>query len=277
VEVVSVDTFLDQQVDRAIALGIRSFLLFGVPSLKDDGASESFSADGVVQRALRRFRSRGDDVVLISDVCACAYTDHGHCGIVVDGRLDNDETLELLGRIAVSHAEAGAHVVAPSAAADGMVAAIREDLDRAGFADTAIMSYAVKYASAYYGPFRDAAHSAPAFGDRRTYQMNPANRREALAEARLDQAEGADLLIVKPALPCLDIISAVRRRSRVPVVGYSVSGEYAMIKAAAQNGWIDERRVVLESLTAIRRAGADAVITYHATDVAQWLREEQGR
>jgi porphobilinogen synthase len=267
----SVDEALDREVDRIRAVGIAAVLLFGIPAAKDEIGSENFADDGIVQRALRRLRERHPDLLLISDLCCCEYTSHGHCGIVRNGTVDNDATLEILGRAAVSHASAGADIIAPSGMMDGMVAAIRSSLDAAGHSDRAILSYAVKYASAFYGPFRDAAESAPAFGDRRDYQMDPANLREAVLEAGLDEAEGADLLMVKPALAYLDVVRAVRERTQLPLVAYNVSGEYAMVKAAARQGWLDERRVVLEALTGMRRAGADAIITYHAKAAAGWL------
>jgi porphobilinogen synthase len=267
----SVDQALDREVDRIEALGITAVILFGLPASKDPVGSENFSDDGIVQQALRRLRSRRRELLLITDVCCCEYTSHGHCGIVRDGSVDNDATLEVLGRVAVSHARAGADLLAPSGMMDGMVRAIRCALDQAGFADRAILSYAVKYASAFYGPFREAADSAPAFGDRRQYQMDPANVREALIEAALDEAEGADLLMVKPALAYLDVVRAVRERTGLPLVAYNVSGEYAMVKAAARAGWIDERKVVLEALAGMRRAGADAIISYHAKEAAGWL------
>jgi porphobilinogen synthase len=269
----SVDEMLDHEIDDVRALGIPAVILFGIPAAKDEIGSENFSDTGIVQRALQRLRKRYPDLLLITDVCCCEYTSHGHCGVLRGDAVDNDATLELLGRVAVSHAAAGADVVAPSGMMDGMVAAIRAALDGTGNADTAILSYAVKYASGFYGPFREAAESAPTFGDRRQYQMDPANVREALLEAALDEAEGADFLIVKPALAYLDIVRAVREQSNLPLVTYNVSGEYAMVKAAARLGWIDERRVVLEALLGMRRAGADAIITYHAKDVAGWLRE----
>jgi porphobilinogen synthase len=268
---ISADEILDREVDDIRSLGIPAVLLFGIPAGKDDVGSENFSDDGIVQRALRRVRERHPDLLLITDLCCCEYTSHGHCGVLRDGAVDNDATLEILGRAAVTHARAGADIVAPSGMMDGMVAAIRSALDQAGNTDTAILSYAVKYASAFYGPFREAAESAPAFGDRRQYQMDPANVREALLEAALDEAEGADMLMVKPALAYLDVVRAVRERTQLPLVAYNVSGEYAMVKAAARAGWIDECRVVLEALTGMRRAGADAIISYHAKDVATWL------
>jgi porphobilinogen synthase len=273
----SVDVMLDREVDQIRSLGIPAVVLFGIPATKDETGSENYSEDGIVQRALRRIRERHPDLLLITDVCCCEYTSHGHCGIVRDGSVDNDSTLEILARTALTHVRAGADIVAPSGMMDGMVAAIRTALDSAGHSDTAILSYAVKYASAFYGPFREAAESAPAFGDRRQYQMDPANVREALLEASLDEAEGADLLMVKPALAYLDVVRAVREQTRLPLVAYNVSGEYAMVKAAARLGWIDECRVVLEALTGMRRAGADAIISYHAKDVATWLRTEEAR
>jgi porphobilinogen synthase len=272
----SVDQSLDREVDRIRELGISSVLLFGLPAAKDEIGSENFADNGIVQQALRRLRARHPDLLLLTDVCCCEYTSHGHCGVLRDGSVDNDATLEIIGRVAVTHAAAGADIVAPSGMMDGMVAALRAALDGAGHADRGILSYAVKYASAFYGPFREAADSAPAFGDRREYQMDPANVREALLEAALDEAEGADLLMVKPALAYLDVVRAVRERTSLPLVAYNVSGEYSMVKAAARLGWIDERRVVLESLTGMRRAGADAIITYHAKDAAAWLAEERG-
>ena len=270
----SADEKLDREVDDIRERGISAVILFGLPATKDEQGSENFAEDGIVQRALRRLRERHPDLLLITDLCCCEYTSHGHCGIVRQGSVDNDATLEILGRVGVSHARAGADIVAPSGMMDGMVAAIRSALDSAGHLETAILSYAVKYASAFYGPFREAANSAPAFGDRRQYQMDPANLREALLEAALDEAEGADLLMVKPALAYLDVVRAVRERTQLPLVAYNVSGEYAMVKAAARHGWIDECRVVLEELTGMRRAGADAIISYHAKDAAIWLRAE---
>lgn len=267
----SVDAVLDREVDRVVSLGIPAVILFGLPASKDTVGSENFDPDGIVQQALRRIRDRAPGLTLITDVCCCEYTDHGHCGVIRNDTVDNDETLLVLSRVAVSHAEAGADMLAPSGMMDGMVGAIRSALDDAGYSERAILSYAVKYASAFYGPFREAADSAPAFGDRRGYQMDPANVREALTEARLDEQEGADMLMVKPALAYLDVLRAVRERTTLPVVAYNVSGEYAMVKAAAAAGWIDERSIVLEALTAMRRAGASAIITYHAKDVAEWL------
>ncbi|HET6836475.1 MAG TPA: porphobilinogen synthase [Gemmatimonadales bacterium] len=272
----SVDEMLDREVDTVRARGISAILLFGLPAAKDEVGSENYSEDGIVQRALRRIRDQHPDLLIITDVCCCEYTSHGHCGLVRNGTVDNDATLEILSRVSVTHAQAGADVVAPSGMMDGMVAAIRTSLDESGYLETAILSYAVKYASGFYGPFREAADSAPAFGDRRQYQMDPANLREALLEAALDEAEGADLLMVKPALAYLDVVRAVRERTQLPLVAYNVSGEYAMVKAAARQGWIDECRVVLEALTGMRRAGADAIISYHAKDAALWLKGENG-
>lgn len=252
-------------------LGIPSVLLFGIPSKKDEEASGAYDADGIVQRAVSAIKDATPDLVVITDVCLCEYMSHGHCGVIEKGKILNDDSLELLTRAAVSHAEAGADIVAPSDMMDGRVAAIRRGLDESGFSDTAILSYAVKYASAFYGPFRDAAESAPKFGDRKTYQMDPANVREALREARLDEKEGADILMVKPALAYLDVISKVRVATNLPVAAYNVSGEYSMIKAAAQKGWIDEKAVMMETLLAIRRAGADLIVTYFAKEAAKVL------
>jgi len=270
----SVDEVLEREVERIRALDVAGVILFGIPATKDEVGSENYSDEGIVQRGIRLLRDRFPDLLIITDVCCCEYTSHGHCGILRGEAVDNDATLDVLGRVAVSHARAGADIVAPSGMMDGMVAAIRAALDGAGFQDNAILSYAVKYASAFYGPFREAADSAPAFGDRRQYQMDPSNVREGLLEAALDEAEGADLLMVKPALAYLDVVRAVRERTDLPLVAYNVSGEYAMVKAAARQGWIDERRVVLEALTGMRRAGADAIITYHAKEAARWLAEE---
>jgi porphobilinogen synthase len=248
-------------------------ILFGIPAHKDPLGQENFAEDGIVQQAIRAIKDANPATLAMTDACLCEYTDHGHCGIVREGNILNDETLDILGRVAVSHAAAGADVVAPSGMMDGMVRAIRAALDGAGYTDVSILSYAVKYASAFYGPFRDAAQSAPAFGDRRTHQMDPANAREALREAQLDADEGADMLMVKPALAYLDVIRRVRERFDLPVAAYNVSGEYSMIKAAAARGWLDERAAALETLTAIRRAGADLILTYHAKDAARWLQQ----
>jgi porphobilinogen synthase len=271
----SVDESLDREADRVEALGIPAVILFGLPAEKDEVGTENFAEDGIVQRALRRLRDRHADLLLITDVCCCEYTSNGHCGVLRGETVDNDATLEILGRVAVSHAGAGADIVAPSGMMDGMVAAIRAALDAGGHGDRAILSYAVKYASGFYGPFREAAGSTPAFGDRRQYQMDPANLREGLLEAALDEAEGADMLMVKPALAYLDVVRAVRERTHLPLLAYNVSGEYAMVKAAARLGWVDERKLVLEALTGMRRAGADAIITYHAKEAAAWLAEER--
>ena len=251
------------------ALGIGGVILFGLPREKDALGSEGYADDGVVQKAVASIRAECRELVVMTDVCLCEYTSHGHCGVVDGGEILNDPTLDLLAKMAVSHARAGAHVVAPSDMMDGRVGAIRRALDHAGFADTAILAYAAKYASAFYGPFREAADSTPQFGDRRGYQMDPANVREALREVRLDVEEGADMVMVKPALPYLDVIRAVRECSDRPVAAYNVSGEYAMVKAAAARGWIDESRIVEETLTSIRRAGADVILTYHAKDFAR--------
>ncbi len=251
-------------------LGIGGVILFGLPEGKDPVGSQGYAEDGVVQQAVRAMRAACPDLLVMTDVCLCEYTSHGHCGVVEGGEVRNDPTLELLARMAVSHARAGAQVVAPSDMMDGRVGAIRAALDAAGFTDVALLSYAAKYASAYYGPFREAADSAPQFGDRRGYQMDPANAREALREVRLDVQEGADMVMVKPALPYLDVIRAVRESVDLPVAAYNVSGAYAMLKAAAQRGWLDEKRAVLETLTCIARAGADVILTYHAKDFARW-------
>ncbi|MGH2763332.1 MAG: porphobilinogen synthase, partial [Thermoleophilaceae bacterium] len=258
---------------EAHGLGVPAVLLFGLPAEKDELASGAYDDEGVVQLAVRALKEAHPDLVAITDVCLCGYTSHGHCGVVLDGgAVDNDATLELLARTAISHARAGADAVAPSDMMDGRVGALRAQLDAEGFTDLPIVAYSAKFASAFYGPFREAADSAPAFGDRRTYQMDPANAEEAVREALLDVSEGADVVMVKPALPYLDVIRRVKEATRVPVAAYNVSGEYAMVKAAAAVGHLDERAVVLESLTAIRRAGADIVITYHAKEAARWLR-----
>jgi porphobilinogen synthase len=259
------------EAEECAALGIQALLLFGIPEEKDEEGSGAWDEDGIVQRSLRAVRERVPHLVLVTDVCLCEYTSHGHCGVLDGEEVANDETLELLARTAVSHVEVGADAVAPSDMMDGRVAAIRAALDDAGFESTPILAYAAKYASAFYGPFREAADSAPAFGDRRGYQMDPANVREALRECELDVAEGADLLMVKPALPNLDVIRAVRERFDLPVAAYNVSGEYAMIKAAGAADWMDERAAALESLTAIKRAGADVIVSYWAKELARWL------
>ncbi len=260
-----------REVEELVRLGVQAVILFGIPEEKDERASGAWEDDGIVQRALRALRPRFPELVLMTDVCLCEYTSHGHCGVIVDGEVHNDQSLELLAHTAVSHVEAGADVVGPSDMMDGRVAAIRDALDDRGFESTPILAYSAKYASAFYGPFREAADSTPSFGDRRGYQMDPANVREALRECELDLEEGADALMVKPALPYLDVIRAVRETFDVPVAAYNVSGEYAMVKAAAQNGWLDERQAALESLTAIKRAGADLILSYWTKDLAQWL------
>ena len=254
------------EASSAFDKGVRSVILFGLPEAKDELASGAYAEDGVVQQAIRAIRAAVPELVVIADTCLCEYTSHGHCGVVRGGEVLNDESLELIARTALSQAEAGADIVGPSAMMDGQVAAIRETLDASGFEQVAIMAYAVKYASAFYGPFREAADSAPAFGDRRAYQMDPPNAREAMREAELDYSEGADILMVKPASVYLDILKMVRDRFDVPVAAYHVSGEYALIKAAAQKGWIDEERVMLETLTSIKRAGADIILTYYARE-----------
>jgi len=263
------------EAQEAADLGVPSIVLFGIPALKDALGSENFSDQGIVQQAVRAIKEAIPELVVIADVCMCEYTDHGHCGVVENDEILNDATLEILQKASLSYARAGADVVAPSGMMDGMVAAIRSALDAEGFTNVSILSYAIKYASAFYGPFREAAEGAPKFGDRRTHQMDPANAREALRELWLDIEEGADMLMVKPALPYLDIIRRVRDACLLPIAAYNVSGEYAMIKAAAANGWLDERAVVLELLTGIKRAGADLILTYHAKDAARWLRDQE--
>jgi porphobilinogen synthase len=272
IDQISVDALAAEARELA-SLGIKAALLFGIPSAKDEAGTESYADDGVVQNAIRALKDASPELVVVTDVCMCEYTDHGHCGLLdADGYVLNDETLEVLGRIAVSHAEAGADVVAPSGMLDGMVGAIRAALDGSGLERVAILSYAVKYASAFYGPFREAAEGAPQFGDRKSHQMDPANAREALREAALDVEQGADALLVKPALAYLDVIARVRDSfPELPLAAYNVSGEFSMVKAAAANGWLDERAGTLEVLTGIRRAGADLIVTYHAKDVARWL------
>ncbi|HEV8428111.1 MAG TPA: porphobilinogen synthase [Pyrinomonadaceae bacterium] len=260
-----------KEVAAAYDNGVRSIILFGLPETKDLVASGAYAEDGIVQRAIRAVRQSSPDVIIMADTCLCEYTSHGHCGVVRGGDVINDESLELLARTALSQAVAGADIVAPSAMMDGQVEAIREILDREGFENTAIMAYAVKYASGFYGPFREAAQSAPEFGDRRAYQMDPPNAREAMREAELDYSEGADILMVKPATVYLDVLSMVRERFDVPIAAYHVSGEYALIKAAAQKGWIDEERVMMETLTSIKRAGADIILTYYAREAIKVL------
>ncbi len=260
---------LREPVDR----GIPAILLFGIPAKKDPVGSEGYSRDGIVQRTVRQVKNAFPDLVVITDVCLCEYTDHGHCGVLLNKEVDNDSTLDLLARVALSHASAGADMVAPSDMMDGRVGAIREALDEAGHESTPIMAYSAKYCSAFYGPFRDAAQSAPKFGDRRSYQMDPANSDEAIREVGMDVDEGADVIMVKPALPYLDIIWRVRNAFDLPVAAYNVSGEFAMLKAAAQNGWIDHDRCMMETLTSIKRAGADLIITYHALEAARLLQD----
>lgn len=270
----SLDT-MEKEIGEIASLGIKAVLVFGVPSSKDAIGTSAFDDDGIVQRGIRRIKELQPELVVIADTCLCQFTDHGHCGIVRQTEqgavIDNDASLEMLAKTAVSQARAGADIIAPSNMMDGFVAAIRQGLDREGFANTPIMSYAVKFASAYYGPFREAAHSTPQFGDRRTYQMDPANAREALREASSDADEGADFLMVKPGLAYLDIVRMLRDRYELPIVVYNVSAEYSMVKAAAMQGWLDERSIVLETLVGMKRAGADLIITYHAKDVARWL------
>jgi len=278
-EVSSMPGVYQQSVDQIVeecrevaGLGISAVILFGLPETKDPKGSSSLASTGVVQRAVEGIKKAKLNLLVITDVCLCEYTDHGHCGVIENGEVANDATLAILAEQALSHARAGADIVAPSDMMDGRVATVRKKLDENSFADIAILSYAAKYSSAFYGPFREAAQSTPQFGDRRSYQMDPANVREALKEVALDLEEGADMVMVKPALPYLDVIRAVRERFDVPVGAYNVSGEYAMVKAAAQKGWLDEKRVVLEVLTGIQRAGADIILTYHAKDAAKWLK-----
>ena len=266
----SVDRLCDE-AEEAARLGVPGVLLFGIPETKDEVASEAYAEDGIVQRAVRALKERVADLLVVTDVCLCEYTSHGHCGLVRDGEVVNDDTLELLAKTAVSHAEAGADAVAPSDMMDGRVGAIRGALDGEGLESVQVIAYSAKFASAFYGPFREVAESAPAFGDRRSYQMDPPNLREALRECELDIAEGADMIMVKPALPYLDVIAAARARFDLPIAAYSVSGEYAMLKSAAAAGWLDERQAALESLLAIKRAGADVIFTYWAKEVAGWL------
>ncbi|PPA71557.1 porphobilinogen synthase [Jeotgalibacillus proteolyticus] len=267
---VSLDGVLEE-IKEIVSLGIKSIILFGVPKEKDPLGKQAYHDHGIVQEATRLIKAEVPELVIIADTCLCQYTDHGHCGVIEDGKVLNDPTLDLLARTAVSQAKAGADIIAPSNMMDGFVAAIRYGLDEAGYHDIPIMSYAVKYSSSFYGPFRDAAHSSPQFGDRKTYQMDPANRMEALREAESDVNEGADFLIVKPALSYLDIMRDVKDRFPLPLVAYNVSGEYSMIKAAAQNGWVNEKEIVMEKLVSMKRAGADLIITYHAKDAAKWL------
>ena len=266
---------MNEELDRVKEAGIPAILIFGIPAHKDEVGSGAYDEHGIVQEAIRRIKKDYPDLIVIADVCLCEYTSHGHCGLIRDGIILNDETLPLLAKSAVSYAEAGADIVAPSDMMDKRVGAIRKALDEAGFTYTPIMAYSAKFASGYYGPFRDAAHSAPGFGDRKTYQMDPANGQEALREVEEDLAEGADLIIAKPAMAY--IIRAIHENYNVPIVAYNVSGEYAMVKAAAANGWIDEKKIVMENMIGMKRAGAKMIITYHALDVARWIREEEKR
>ena len=269
----SLDHLLDE-VQRAVDAGVIAIMLFGIPAKKDECGSEAYNDDGIIQQAVRLVRAHYPDLVISTDVCMCEYTSHGHCGIIRGETVDNDSTLELLAKIAVSHAKAGADILAPSDMMDGRIGAIRRALDEAGYQDVIIMAHAVKYASGFYGPFRDAAESAPHFGDRKSYQMDPASgTRQAMQEVSLDIEEGADMVIIKPGLAYLDLVSAAYENTLVPVVAYNVSAEYSMVKAAAQNGWIDEKTIVLEIMNAFKRAGAKVVITYHAIDIGNWLKE----
>ncbi|WP_078413942.1 porphobilinogen synthase [Priestia abyssalis] len=274
VDQISLD-LVEEEMKELVELGIKSVIVFGIPAEKDEVGSGAYHDHGIVQEATRKIKESYPELIVIADTCLCEYTSHGHCGVIQGESVLNDPSLELLARTAVSQAKAGADIIAPSNMMDGFVAAIRHGLDEAGFEHIPIMSYAVKYASAFYGPFRDAAESAPQFGDRKTYQMDPANRLEALREAESDVAEGADFLIVKPAMSYMDIMRDVKNHFNLPLVAYNVSGEYAMVKAAAANGWIDEKGIVLELLTGMKRAGVDLIITYHAKDVARWLSEQQ--
>ncbi|MFO8009648.1 MAG: porphobilinogen synthase [Dehalococcoidia bacterium] len=265
---------LEEEVSEVAELGIPAVLLFGIPEEKDEYGSSGYETDGVIQRAIKSIKQTRPDLLVMTDVCLCEYTSHGHCGVVSGGEVDNDNTLELLSKMAVSHAEAGADVIAPSDMMDGRVGAIRRELDRSGHETVSILAYSAKYASAFYGPFREAAESVPQFGDRRSYQMDPPNIREAMREIEADIDEGADMVMVKPALAYLDVIGKARDTFNLPLAAYNVSGEYSLVKAAAAQGWIDERPVVMEILTSIKRAGADFIITYHARDVARWLAGE---
>lgn len=267
-------SYVGEEVKRILKLGIRAILLFGIPSEKDEVGSQAYNSQGIIQQAIRCIKAEAPDMLVMTDVCLCEYTNHGHCGVIYNGDVQNDESLELLAQMALSHVVAGADVVAPSDMMDGRVGTIRHTLDQHGYSSIPIMAYSAKYASGFYGPFREAAASSPQFGDRRSYQMDPANVREALREVDLDIGEGADIVMVKPALAYLDVIQQVRQHCNLPIAAYNVSGEYAMIKAAARQGWIDEKRIVMEVLTGIRRAGADMIITYFAPDVAKWLHGE---
>jgi len=269
----SIDLF-DEELHNIINSGISAILIFGIPAYKDEVGSQAYDDDGVTQKAIKYIKNKAPDLLVIADVCLCEYTSHGHCGLVHEGKILNDETLPLLSKMAVSMAKAGADIIAPSDMMDGRVKAIREALDENGFQDVMIMSYSAKFASGYYSPFRDAAKSAPSFGDRKTYQMDPANRKEAIRECETDIEEGADIIIVKPALAYLDVIKEVSEYTQYPIAAYNVSGEYSMVKAAAMNGWIDEKRIVMENLIGMKRAGAKIIITYHAIDAARWLDEK---
>lgn len=265
---------LPEELDRVVDAEIPAVLLFGIPAHKDEVGSGAYDENGIVPQAIRLIRERYENLLVIADVCLCEYTSHGHCGLICDGQIQNDETLPLLAKAAVAYAKAGADIVAPSDMMDKRVAAIRQALDEEGFLYTPVMSYSAKFASGYYGPFRDAAHSAPGFGDRKTYQMDSANGEEAMREVEQDIAEGADLIIAKPAMAYMDIIKEIKNRFNIPVIAYNVSGEYAMVKAAAANGWIDEKKIVMETMVGFKRAGAKMIITYHAIDVARWLKED---
>ena len=264
-----------EELERVREAGIRGILIFGIPDHKDETGSGAYDENGIIQKAVRLIKKRYPDLLVIADVCLCEYTSHGHCGLVKDGVILNDETLPLLAKTAVSYARAGADIIAPSDMMDLRVAAIRDALDENGFSQIPVMAYSAKFASAYYGPFRDAAHSAPGFGDRKTYQMDPANGREALREVEEDILEGTDLIIAKPALAYMDVIKEISQNYNIPIAAYNVSGEYSMVKAAAANGWIDEKKIVMENLTGLKRAGAKMIITYHALDAAKWIREEE--
>lgn len=266
---------LEEFLEPVIKYGIPAVMVFGIPKHKDEVGSEAYKCDGIAQRAVKRIKEVAPDLIVIADVCLCEYTSHGHCGLVHEGKILNDETLPLLAQAALTLAEAGADMVAPSDMMDGRVGFLRSYLDENGYTDLPLMAYSAKYASAYYSPFRDAAHSAPAFGDRKTYQMDPANCREAVRECLADASEGADIIIVKPALAYLDVVKAVAAEVRQPIAVYNVSGEYSMVKAAAENGWIDEKKIVMENLTAMKRAGANMIITYHAVQAAKWIYEER--
>lgn len=265
---------LPEELDRVVDAEIPAVLLFGIPAHKDEVGSGAYDENGIVPQAIRLIRERYENLLIIADVCLCEYTSHGHCGLICDGTILNDETLPLLAKAAVAYAKAGADIIAPSDMMDRRVAAIRQALDEEGFLYTPVMSYSAKFASGYYGPFRDAAHSAPGFGDRKTYQMDPANGEEAMREVEQDIAEGADFIIAKPAMAYMDIIKEIKNRFNIPIAAYNVSGEYAMVKAAAANGWIDEKKIVMETMLGFKRAGAKMIITYHALDVARWLKED---